>query len=294
MSASLYGCRGVAHSSRAGAVSAISAQVHDRDGVGHVADDGEIVRDEEKPELELTREFHQEVRDLRLRRGVERSQRLVENDDGRARGERPGDGDALALATRELVRIAARGGFRKPYRFEELSDSARSLRSRGKIENRERVADLLADPPPRVERGERVLEDHLQPHLVMRTSAAGQRLDLSTLEADRPRARCHHPDRGARERGLAAAGLADETDDRPALHVEARAGDRANRWEPAPLVFHDDVGELESAQEGTPIRSGSTGHASARPFTGTSGGIASAHEGRAYPQRGWNAQPGGM
>ena len=58
-------------------------QVHDRDGVGHVADDREIVRDEEKAEVELTRELHQEVRDLRLRRGVERRQRLVEDDDGR-------------------------------------------------------------------------------------------------------------------------------------------------------------------------------------------------------------------
>ena len=78
------------------------AQVHDRDGVGHMADDGEIVRDEQKPELELAREFHQEVRDLCLRRGVERSQGLVENDDGRARRERPRDGDALPLAAREL------------------------------------------------------------------------------------------------------------------------------------------------------------------------------------------------
>ena len=161
-------------------------EVHDRDRVGHVADDGEIVRDEEKPEVQLAREVHQEVGDLRLRGGVERSQRLVEDDDGGACGERPSDGDALSLAARELVGIAARGGFGKPNLAQELDGSAPALRPRRKTENRERIADLLTDPAPRVERGERVLEDHLQPHLLVGSSAAGQRLDVSTLEADRP------------------------------------------------------------------------------------------------------------
>ena len=191
------------------------------------------------------------------------------------------------------MRIAARGSFGKPYLPEELRDPACPLRSRGKAENRERVADLLADPSPRVERGERVLEDHLQPHRVTRTRAAGQRLDLSTLEADRPRVRGHHPDGGARERGLAAAGLADETDDRPALHVEARAGDRANRWQPAPLVFHDDVGELEPAQEGSVAERIHRARECA-PVDGDERRDRFRARRSCVPaQRGWNAQPGG-
>ena len=46
--------------------------------------------------------------DLRLDADVERRHRLVGEDEVRAERERAGDADALALAARELVRIAAR------------------------------------------------------------------------------------------------------------------------------------------------------------------------------------------
>jgi hypothetical protein len=50
----------------------------------------------------------QQVDDLRLHRHVERAGRLVEHDEPRLQHQRPGDGDALALAAGELVRIAVR------------------------------------------------------------------------------------------------------------------------------------------------------------------------------------------
>jgi hypothetical protein len=128
------------------------AQVHDRDGVCDVADDGEVVRDEEEAELELARESDQEVRDLRLRRRVERGQRLVEDDHRRAGGERPCDGDALSLAAGELVRVAPRSARGEPHLLEELRHARCPLRTWGETKHSERVADLLADPAPRVER----------------------------------------------------------------------------------------------------------------------------------------------
>ena len=62
---------------------------------------------------------------------------------------------------------------------------------------------------------------------------------------------------------------------------------------PAALVLHDDVGELEGAQRRPAGRSGSTGQASARPFTGTSGGIASLHDAR-VPAARMERAAGGM
>ena len=52
--------------------------------------------------------LHEQVRELRLRRRVERRERLVEHDHRRVGGERAGDRDPLALPARELVRVARR------------------------------------------------------------------------------------------------------------------------------------------------------------------------------------------
>ncbi len=48
----------------------------------------------------------QQVEHLRLHRHVQRRDRLVGHDEVRLHGQRPGDADALALAARELVRVA--------------------------------------------------------------------------------------------------------------------------------------------------------------------------------------------
>ena len=54
------------------------------------------------------RSSQEQVDDLRLDRHVERGDRLVADEQVGLHGERAGDGDALALAARELVRIARR------------------------------------------------------------------------------------------------------------------------------------------------------------------------------------------
>ena len=48
----------------------------------------------------------QQVEDFRLHREIERGGRLVEEQDARLHDQRPRDGDALALAARDLVGIA--------------------------------------------------------------------------------------------------------------------------------------------------------------------------------------------
>ncbi len=83
-----------------------AAEVHDRDPVGDVADHGQVVRDEDVGEAELALEVLQQVQDLRLHRDVERRDRLVADDQLRLERERARDADPLALAARELVRVA--------------------------------------------------------------------------------------------------------------------------------------------------------------------------------------------
>ena len=82
------------------------AEVHDGDPVRDVADDAEIVRDEDVGEPELVLEVVEEVDDLGLDRHVERGDRLVGDDQPRIQGERTRDADPLSLPARELVRIA--------------------------------------------------------------------------------------------------------------------------------------------------------------------------------------------
>ena len=80
------------------------AQVHHGDSVGHVGDDTEIVRDEQRREIEIGLEIEEQVEDLGLDGHVERRDRLVGDEERRLHGERPGNANALALAARELVR----------------------------------------------------------------------------------------------------------------------------------------------------------------------------------------------
>src|SRR5207237_1904586 len=148
-----------------------------------------------------------------------------------------------------------------------------------------------ADPAPRVERRVRVLEHHLQADELRRPGAAGERRHRLALEAHRSLGRLDEPDRSPREARLAAARLADEPDDLPALDRQARPGNGADASAAAAVVLDDDVGQLQSAHRGA---TGSTGQASVRPFTETSGGTSTAQDSSAKRQRGWKAQPEGM
>ncbi len=83
--------------------------VHDRDPVGEVADQGQVVRDQHHGEAEFVAQPHQQLDDLGLHRHVERGGRLVGDQQPRAAGERHRDEHALALAAGQLVRVAAQG-----------------------------------------------------------------------------------------------------------------------------------------------------------------------------------------
>ena len=115
----------------------------------------------------------QQVEDLRLDRDVERRDRLVGDEQLGVERERARDADALALAARELVRVAVVVLGVQPDRAPAAP--ARALRrpallaGRGSRAARRRSADRLAG----VQRGVGVLEDDLQ--------LAPERLQLGAL-----------------------------------------------------------------------------------------------------------------
>jgi hypothetical protein len=84
-----------------------SAEVHDRDLISDVPDDGQIVRDEQIGDAELTLQTGQKVDHLGLDRDVERAHWFIANDQIRADSDRPGDPDPLALPPAELPRVSA-------------------------------------------------------------------------------------------------------------------------------------------------------------------------------------------
>ena len=69
-------------------------------------DDGEIVGDEDEPHAVLVDEAAQQFEDAGLGGDVEGGGRLVGDQQLWAHGDGRGDDDALALAARQLVRIA--------------------------------------------------------------------------------------------------------------------------------------------------------------------------------------------
>ena len=125
--------------------------------------------------------------------------------------QRARDADALALAAGELVREAVDVLGVQPDAVEQLAHAAPRSWPRGRPVQLQRRADDLADALARVQRRVRVLEDHL--HL------APQRLHRSrgrpcVMSSPRKRivpvGRRRQPHDRARQRGLAAARLADE------------------------------------------------------------------------------------
>jgi hypothetical protein len=103
--------------------------VHDEHAIRDIANDAEVVRDEEIREVQLRLEVVQEVEQLRLDRYVERRRRLVEDDERRIGDQGSRDADALALTARQLVRVAPRHVRLETDELEDLADAATRSRA---------------------------------------------------------------------------------------------------------------------------------------------------------------------
>ena len=203
-----------------------AAEIHDRHAVADVLDDRQVVSDEEIGQSEFLLQVLEQIDDLGLDRDVERGYGLVADDQLRLDRERARYADALALAARELVRVAAHVIGLQADRLEQLDHPRRQFGAGlGEFVDDERLADDAADRHARVQRCERVLEDYLHVATERAKRVSAEVRDVAALEPDLAGRRLDEAQDAAAGRRLAAAGLADEPKRLSSRDVEADAID---------------------------------------------------------------------
>ena len=236
-------------------------------------------------------QLYQEVEDLRLDRDVQGRDRLVGDHELGAGGDRPGDADALALAARELVRIARGGVCTEPDQLEQLGHAGAALGPAAEAMDQQRLLDARADPHARIERGVRVLKDDLH---VAPASAQGfwrQTQQVLAVEQELAAGRLDQAQHGARERRLAATGFADDADGLAACLGKAHA---VHGIDP-PALDRKMLDQVLDLQDRVGQAAHGTGFQQAKPWPPwrSSGGKISRQRPCARGQRPANGQPGG-
>ena len=138
---------------------------------------------------------------------------------------------AHAAAGRPRARAGTsrdRGCGNEPDRLEQR-EHARTTSSPGTTRGCAGAGDVVPHLLDRVQRRERVLEDHLHLRSVPAHAADADARDVLVLEQDRAARRLVQPAQEAGHRALAAPALADERRDLPAAEREAHVVHRAKR-----------------------------------------------------------------
>ncbi len=135
------------------------------------------------------------------------------------------------------MRVATGGIRRKTDDLEELADAAARIAPAGEAVSPERLPDDATDAVARVQRRERILEDHLHPAPQRSQLALAQRGDIATVEHDPPGRRLVEPEDRPTDGRLAAARFAHEPEGLAAADRQRDVVDSANVADVA--VEHD-------------------------------------------------------
>ena len=126
------------------------------------------------------------------------------------------------------MRIARRRVLRQPDHLEQLADPLRDVAASGQPVHAQRLADDPPDAVARVERCERILEDHLHPAPQRAQRALREVRDVLAVKEDPAAGRLIEAQDGSADGRLAAARLTDEPERLAALDRQADAVDGAN------------------------------------------------------------------
>jgi len=138
------------------------AQIHDRDVVGDMANNCQVMRDEQHRQAKLLLQLLKQVDNLRLHGDIERGHRFVGDDELRLNREGAGDTDALALSAGEFMRKPIDMRRRQADHLHEFAHApAAFLPGAAQVMDDQRLLQRIADPRIRIERRVRVLEDNL-------------------------------------------------------------------------------------------------------------------------------------
>jgi hypothetical protein len=211
------------------------AGVHDRHPVAHLGDDTEVVGDEDHGRVRLALEGAHEIQDLRLDGDVQRSGRLVGDEELRLEGQRHRDHDALRHPSRQLVRKRLDPSLRirdADHREQLLRPSPCVAALHGPMKLHD-LANLHPDVVHRVQAARRLLKDHADPiapqvaHVALPDLQQVLPVEEDLARLDPTWRRDEAQNRQARD-ALSAAGLADEAHHFSAVHVEVEAGHRTH------------------------------------------------------------------
>src|SRR5215831_15530979 len=167
------------------------AEIHHQDPITDELHDVQIMRDEQIRQVQLLLQLHEEIQHLRFDRFIEGRNGLIENDQARSQSQGTGNVHALLLPTGEFVRIARPEQLRvKANCPQEVTCQGSGRRGFGAMHARS-VGDGVMDWHTRVERGVRVLEDHLDiaTEFPQRYTVPG--LYCLTIKNELPRVRLH-------------------------------------------------------------------------------------------------------
>jgi hypothetical protein len=204
------------------------AEIHDADPVGEVPQDREVVRDDQRRHAALLLQPLHQVHHLRPDRHVEGAHRFVGDDQLRVEHQRPGQTDPLPLTSGELVWVPLDGVRRQPYLVQCQPDSLVLLSPSTLTLDLQGLSQDLADPHPRVERVERVLEHQLHVAACHPQRLAAKRVDVTVVVPDLPAVGLLESDEHPRQRGLAAPRLAGQPECLPRANRQRDIADRAD------------------------------------------------------------------
>ena len=119
------------------------------------------MRDEKHGQVEFLLQILQQVQDLRLHRYVQGGHRFVGHDDAGMRSQGPGDADALPLAAGKGVRIANQRLDAEADQFRQMAYARLDFAGGTHAVGAQRLRDDVQNGLARIERGVRVLENHL-------------------------------------------------------------------------------------------------------------------------------------
>jgi len=159
------------------------------------------------------------------------------------------DADALALAAGERVGEAVHVLRAEAGQLEQRGDAVEPGATIAHAVDQQGLGDVVEDRHARVQRAERVLEDHLdlRPQRPQRGALQRRQVHHTTVggaEQDLAAGRRHRSQDAARGGGLAAARLADQAERLALLYGEAHVVDRPHGGNDAPAEASADLEEL--------------------------------------------------
>ena len=187
----------------------------------------QVVGDEEHREVEALLELFQKLEHLFLHRNVECRDRFVGDEQRGFERERAGDADALALAAREFMRKPVRRArieadeLEKPFRLFEGELAWNAGRDRT-------VRDARADAPARIERGERILEHHLDTAPAFPQLPPPQLREVRAADPNAARVGSEEPGDQAGDGRFSRTGFADEAERFSSADGEAHIAHRVD------------------------------------------------------------------